>query len=364
MWKTNYGTYLQGPRDDHDTTRESPQFFQGSLDSQDALADALLAPNHAPDSSVQLSITRVPDPSLRPLAVHAFRILRFYKVQYLYTSLLRSYLENGEIWDTDIWEIPKYSDSCPLWIAEWRDPEEIIDLLNSPLCGRRTELLHLEHLNPRELLKLQINPYAFMYYNNIDVAASSTRIRPIEGEICREDEGPTNWRVLHTDLEGEKRLPFFYINDFASDSQEAWPQCEIISLNGKEIAIPVAVIDTIMILAKQTERPSEGVAKVYFLLRQLCISTASHEELKHHAPLYPRIRDQAKSSMHTLHSGNSSSLLRVKHHSRFYSPLREDKDQIRLLHLKPCQEPDAHLEAEVITRDIDKAPKFVAISHD
>ncbi|KAF4208799.1 hypothetical protein CNMCM8927_008748 [Aspergillus lentulus] len=347
-------------------SKEIPEFPQGSWDSQDAQAKALLAPNPALDNSMQLFIAGVPDPSLRPLAVHAFRVLRFYKINYVYTTLLRSYLQNEKIWKTDIWKVPRYRDSYPLCTAQWWDPEETIDFLDGPVGGQRTELLHLEHLNPKELLKIRFNEYAFMHYGNLDMSATSTQIRLIEGEISEEHEEPTNWRFVHTELTAEDCPPFYYINDFVSDYLDGPSQCEIVRLNGKETAIPVPVMGIIKELAKETERPSEGVAKVYFFLRHLCINNASCEERKHYAPLYPQIRNQAKSSMYSMRAGSYSSLLKMDQLSSFYSPLEKDQHNIRLFRLKDCdtQSPDAPVELEVLITDIESAPKFIAISHD
>ncbi|GFF66883.1 hypothetical protein IFM62136_06771 [Aspergillus lentulus] len=271
-------------------TKVCPEFPQESWDSQDAQAKALLAPT--------LRSTTQCSSSLR-------------EINYVYTTLLLSYLQNEKIWKTDIWKVPKYRDSYPLCTAQWWDPEETIDFLDGPVGGQRTELLHLEHLNPKELLKIRFNEYACMHY-----------------------DGPS--------------------------------QCEIVRLNGKETAIPVPVMGIIKGLAKETERPSEGVAKVYFFLRHLCINNASCEERKHYAPLYPQIRNQAKSSMYSMRAGSYSSLLKMDQLSSFYSPLEKDQHNIRLFRLKDCdtQSPDAPVELEVLITDIESAPKFIAISHD
>ncbi|KAJ5639761.1 uncharacterized protein N7484_007623 [Penicillium longicatenatum] len=356
--------FMQDSHEGDINAKEPPEYLQENLDSQNAQANAVLAPNPALDNSMQLFIAGVPDPTLRHLAVYAFRILRCYKIHYLHTTLLRSYLKDERIWDTDIWKVPKYRDSIPLCTAQWWDPERTIDSLNGPFRGRQTELLHLKHLNPKELLKLLINHYTFLDYEDLDMSASSTQFRLIECDISKEHEVPMNWNFHHTALVAEECPSFCYIYDFASDSPDARPQCEIICLNGREVAIPVSIIATLKDLMKETERSSESVAKFYFFLQHLCVNTASRDEFNHHEPLYPRIRDQAKSSTFTLMGGNCSSLLKVRHQGSFYSPLKKDIHQIRLLRLKPCHSPDALLEAEMITTDLESAPKFIAISHD
>ncbi|KAJ5711019.1 hypothetical protein N7488_005175 [Penicillium malachiteum] len=362
--ESEHEAYMQSAHDYEYNAEEPPEHLTEDLDGFDVHAIFLQWPNPALDNPMQLFIAGVPDPTLHTLAVHAFRALRHYKIHYLHTTLLRSYLQDKSIWDTQISSVSKYKDSLPMCTAQWWDPERIIDSLNGHFHRKKIELLHLKHLNRKQLFRILLNHYSGQYYEALDMSAGSTQIRLIECHIYKDQEVPTNWNRIHTELGAEECPLFCYIDDFESHSSAARPQCEIISVNGMETAIPVSIIDALKAFCKGTERSKESFVKFYMFIPKLCINTASREELNHYGVLHSRILDQANSSAFSMMRGNSSWLLERRHQANFYRPLKEDPHQIRLLRFKSFDSDEDILDAEIIITNIESAPKFIAMSHD